>query len=60
MYCMICKNSLTHCTCGGLEERLNSCANFTYKMCNKCKKHYERCKCKEPDWIVKGLKQEIP
>jgi hypothetical protein len=26
---------------------------FAYKYCKKCDKHYERCKCKNPEWGIK-------
>ncbi len=52
MFCMYCKNDLVDCTCDDLEERLRRAAgggNFVYSECDKCHKHYARCKCKKPD-----------
>ncbi len=53
MFCMICKKNLSECTCDDLEERLRNVAeggNFVYRECTKCGKHYDRCKCKKPNF----------
>ena len=57
MWCGECHNHLSRCTCADLEERLDAAVRgggFVYKKCKICGKHYERCKCKNPDWIVEG------
>lgn len=60
MLCCICQKHLSECTCTNLEDRLDSAVAagfFVYKYCKKCGKHYERCKCKDPEW---GLKNKEP
>jgi len=56
MFCCICQKELSECTCTNLEDRLDRAVvagKFIYKYCKKCGKHYERCKCKKPEWGIK-------
>jgi antirestriction protein len=53
MYCMKCNNSIGSCTCGDMEERLASLVDsnvLIYRKCLKCDKHYESCRCDNPEW----------
>ena len=62
MICMVCNKALHYCKCEDLEERLDSAVadgRFAYRHCKVCQKHYERCRCKKPDWGVKGADEEI-
>ncbi len=55
MWCMKCNKDLSQCICGDIEERLNQVAsggNFAYKKCDKCGKHYSRCKCDKPEFVT--------
>ena len=53
MFCMQCCNDLADCTCEDLQERLAGLDKvLVYRMCNKCKMHYAKCKCTEPEWIT--------
>ena len=55
MWCGICNNHLSKCICDDLEERLRSVASgghFAYSEFKKCKKHFERCKCEEPELVT--------
>ena len=52
MFCARCQNDLAECTCPDLEERLDSIANFSYRKCAKCGRHYARCRCAEPEWVA--------
>ncbi len=45
---------MDQCTCEDIEERLEQ-SGAAYKFCKKCKKHYQRCKCDQPEWTVKGM-----
>lgn len=55
MFCMKCSNDLSQCTCDDIEERLQNAAgsgHFAYKKCATCGKHYSRCECAEPKWVI--------
>ena len=55
MLCTKCGNQLNNCTCDDLEKRLDKAVDsgfFEYKKCCLCKKHYARCKCEEPKFIL--------
>ncbi len=55
MLCIRCENQLQDCTCENLEERLDEAVasgHFDYKKCAKCSKHYARCKCEEPQFML--------
>lgn len=57
MFCCKCQRDISLCICPDLEERLDHAVaegRFVYKYCKKCGKHYERCKCTDPDWGVKN------
>jgi hypothetical protein len=57
MYCTKCKNWLSDCICDDIDERLaslNNSENFSYRKCAVCNKHYNRCKCENPRWVVTG------
>jgi uncharacterized protein with PIN domain len=59
MYCGKCNNDLTDCKCPDLEERLLSTPFFVFKMCNVCYKHYSRCRCEKPEFVmVQGQAKE--
>ena len=56
MFCTKCQKDLSQCTGPDLEERLDKAVvagRFVYRYCKKCGKHYERCKCEDPDWAIK-------
>ncbi len=58
MHCNKCQTDLKECTCENLEERLDDAVrgdHFDYKKCATCGKHYARCKCKEPNFIMASL-----
>lgn len=63
MFCSKCQNDLSECVCDDIDEKLASIGNdyFIYKKCNKCGKHYTRCKCEKPEWmaIVLPVNQRI-
>jgi len=59
MDCGKCNNHVHDCTCDDLEFRLDSVKEFAYKRCSICLKHYERCRCKVPIWIVTSGGEEI-
>ena len=45
------------------EERLDKAVAagvFVYKYCKLCGKHYERCKCENPEYAIKGLAGDRP
>jgi len=55
MFCMRCQNDLSQCTCPDMNERLEAAAAtgyFAYKKCTKCGKHYDLCKCENPQWAI--------
>ena len=59
MWCTRCQNEIADCTCPDINERLASAAEgvggmFVYKRCKKCKEHYARCKCENPEWEYPG------
>lgn len=57
MWCGKCEKQLAECTCPDINERLAGVAAkgfFTYKRCVRCGKHYERCKCDQPEWEIAG------
>ena len=61
MWCMKCNRDLSECICEDLDERLKSLSNdgtLTYRKCLKCGKHYDLCKCENPEWGMSG-KNEI-
>lgn len=58
MWCGKCRKNLSECICPDLQERLNEAAAkgaLVYKCCKLCGQHYERCKCKKPEFEIKGL-----
>ena len=58
MFCGKCQNDLSECTCPDIDERMASLKNSPYlafKWCVKCDKHYARCRCAEPEFIVTGM-----
>ncbi len=62
MICLSYDKHLSKCKCEDLEERLDRTVDlgyFAYKYCKICKKHYERCRCKKPDWGIKGADEGI-
>lgn len=56
MWCMKCNKDLADCTCDDLQERLKSIGgkggHFVYRVCKKCKLHYAKCKCEDPEWTT--------
>ena len=55
MICTECQLQLDECNCPDIDERLASLRNdaqFVYKMCRTCEKHYARCKCEKSDWTM--------
>ena len=57
MFCTLCENPLSQCTCSDIEERLKGAAEsgrFAYKKCAICGRHYSRCKCVKPKWEIEG------
>lgn len=55
MWCTICGNHLSECTCPDIDKRMASLQNASgvmYKMCRICGKHYERCTCENPDFTT--------
>ena len=56
MWCTICSEHLSKCTCDDIEERLEKLANhpnLAIEYCNKCKKHHDLCKCEDPESIIR-------
>ena len=63
MFCVKCQKDLSECTCDDLDERLKSLSNMgvlAYRKCIKCGKHYDLCKCKNPEWGMSGENEEAP
>lgn len=61
MICMKCQKHFSECTCSDLEERLNKAVkggHFVYRYCKLCDKYYERCKCLNPVWGIKGAEND--
>jgi hypothetical protein len=61
MFCSICKKDVEDCTCKDIEERLSAIKYspfVAYRMCKKCRQHYSKCRCEEPEWILSN--EEIP
>ncbi len=54
MACGRCETDLDKCTCEDLEKRLLSVPNFVFKACAECGKHYARCRCDDPTWVMVG------
>jgi|WetSurSiteA1Bulk_404760.scaffolds.fasta_scaffold371450_2 hypothetical protein len=55
MFCGKCNKNFSECICPDIDERVASLKNdpyFMYKMCRICGKHWERCKCENPDWTT--------
>ena len=55
MYCVKCQNNLADCICSDIDERLAGLGNhpnIAYRKCSVCNKHYDRCKCENPKWVV--------
>lgn len=50
MFCSKCKNPVSKCECGDIEERLKALAkhpNFATDRCADCQEHPEDCTCDE-------------
>lgn len=61
MWCCKCKRDLSECICPDLNERLAGAVGggyFIYRKCRKCREHYTRCKCAEPEWTLEGEGQK--
>ena len=55
MNCDKCKKLIKDCKCPDIDEKLDSLRNnphYIYKMCDICKRHHDRCKCKDPIWVT--------
>lgn len=55
MFCVKCQNDLDKCVCPDIDERLAEIAKSehnVFRMCKAEKKHYKRCKCKNPEWVT--------
>jgi len=59
---MKCNKDLSECTCDDLQERLMSLGGpggvLVYRMCKKCKKHYAKCTCEKPEWVLSSEVEE--
>ena len=64
MTCNRCGKSLAECQCPDIDERLHaiaySDAPITFKWCRLCDRHYARCRCVEPDFIVMSGGKPVP
>jgi len=52
---MKCQKDLSECICEDIDkkfENLKNDPNFIFKMCRLCGKHYQRCRCENPDWTT--------
>lgn len=52
---MKCQKDLSECFCEDIDkkfENLKNDPNFIFKMCRLCGKHYQRCRCENPDWTT--------
>lgn len=54
MWCAICKSEFSGCTCPDLEARLMTVSYFVFKACVLCGKHYARCRCAAPEFVIAG------
>lgn len=55
MWCIRCNKHLSQCECPDINERLKGATesgHFAYKKCSICGKHYELCKCENPQWAI--------
>jgi hypothetical protein len=53
MFCTRCKNDIADCTCPDIDDRLGALTGTViYRKCRKCGKHYARCQCKDPEWVM--------
>ena len=62
MYCCKCQNDLSKCVCGDIDKRLAHIAkspHIEFRACQKCKKHYARCSCKNPEWVFSSKLKKI-
>ncbi len=58
MWCIQCNNHLSKCICPDIDERLATLANsqnIITEFCDKCSKHRDRCKCKQPKLKKTGI-----
>lgn len=52
MACLKCQKTFDQCVCEDLEARLDTAKSFVYKKCQRCGKHYARCRCENPDFVA--------
>lgn len=56
MFCGRCNNELEDCLCPDIDERMAKLGAkdgpLVFKACKTCKKHYARCRCKNPEWTT--------
>jgi len=58
MWCNNCQKEIKDCTCENLEKRLNEAVkggHFDYKICKLCGKHYARCRCTVPSFVLASI-----
>ena len=58
MFCARCQSHLSACVCPDLNDRLKEMSSPAGRMvirwCRGCDKSYHQCRCKRPDWYVRG------
>lgn len=57
MLCTKCGQRLDACTCPDIDARLHTLAYapdgaVAFRWCQRCDKHYARCRCVAPQWRV--------
>ena len=53
MWCGICNTDVKDCTCPDADERLKAITHVAFKWCSKCDKHYARCRCESPVFVMR-------
>ena len=62
---MSCQHDLHDCTCPDIDVRLTEAfksENLAARWCSTCDKHYARCRCTTPVWVMRtgGRNEPLP
>jgi len=57
LQCQTCFEPVDTCTCPDIDERLRSSVmdpdgHVLFKWCRACDKHYARCRCRVPQFVI--------
>lgn len=65
MTCMVCHHDLSTCTCPDIDVRLLEAfasESLAARWCSACDRHYARCRCVRPVWVMRtgGRNEPLP